>query len=96
MTPIRRLLVANRGEIARRIFRTCRQMGIETAAVYADQDREAPHAREADVAMALGGRTAADTYLAVERLIAAARRVGADALHPGYGFSPRTRTLAGP
>jgi len=86
MPQIRRLLVANRGEIARRIFRTCRQMGIETAAVYADQDREAPHAREADVAMALGGRTAADTYLAVERLIAAARRVGADAVHPGYGF----------
>ena len=86
MAQVRRLLVANRGEIARRIFRTCRQMGIQTAAVYADQDRDAPHAREADVAVALGGRTAAETYLARERLIAAARRVDADALHPGYGF----------
>jgi propionyl-CoA carboxylase alpha chain len=86
MGQIQRLLVANRGEIARRIFRTCRQMGIQTAAVYADQDRDAPHAREADVAVALGGRTAAETYLAGERLIAAARRVDADAVHPGYGF----------
>jgi acyl-CoA carboxylase subunit alpha len=86
MAPIGRLLVANRGEIARRIFRTCRQMGIATAAVYADQDRDAPHAREADVAVALGGRSAAETYLAVERIIAAAKRVGADAVHPGYGF----------
>jgi propionyl-CoA carboxylase alpha chain len=86
MAPIGRVLVANRGEIARRIFRTCRQMGIATAAVYADQDRDAPHVREADVAVALGGRSAAETYLAVERLIAAAKRVGADAVHPGYGF----------
>jgi propionyl-CoA carboxylase alpha chain len=83
---IRRLLVANRGEIARRIFRTCRRLGIETAAVYADQDRDAPHPREADVAVALGGRTPAETYLASERLITAAKDVGADALHPGYGF----------
>jgi propionyl-CoA carboxylase alpha chain len=86
MAPIRRLLVANRGEIARRIFRTCRTMGIQTAAVYADQEREAAHAREADVAVALGGRTVAETYLAGERLIWAAKRVDADALHPGYGF----------
>ncbi len=86
MRQIGRLLVANRGEIARRIFRTCRQMGIQTAAVYAEQDRDAPYAREADVAVALGGRTAAETYLAGDRLIAAAKRVGADAIHPGYGF----------
>ena len=86
MMRIRRLLVANRGEIARRIFRTCRQMGIGTAAVYADPDRAAPHVREADVAVALDGRSAAGTYLAADRLIAAARRVHADAVHPGYGF----------
>ena len=61
-------------------------MGIATAAVYADQDRDAPHVRDADVAVALGGRSAAETYLDVEKLIAAARRVGADAVHPGYGF----------
>jgi len=61
-------------------------MGIATAAVYADQDRDAPHVRDADVAVSLGGRSAAETYLDVEKLIAAAKRVGADAVHPGYGF----------
>jgi acyl-CoA carboxylase subunit alpha len=83
---IRRVLVANRGEITRRIFRTCRQMGIGTAAVYAGADREAPYVREADVAMALDGHSAAETYLAADRLIVAARRLHADAIHPGYGF----------
>ena len=61
-------------------------MGIATAAVYADQDRDAPHVRDADVAVALGGQSAAETYLDIEKLIAAAKRVGADAVHPGYGF----------
>jgi propionyl-CoA carboxylase alpha chain len=79
-------MVANRGEIARRIFRTAREMGISTAAVYADGDRDAPFAREADVAVALGGRTSAETYLDVGKVLAAARRCGADAIHPGYGF----------
>src|SRR5262249_52269532 len=94
MRGIRRLLVANRGEIARRIFRTCRRMGIGTAAVYADPDREAPYVAEADAAIALDGRTAVETYLAIDRLIAAARRAGAGASHPGYGFLAESAAFA--
>jgi len=94
MPRIARLLVANRGEIAHRIFRTCRQMGIGTAAVYADADREAPYVNEADLAVALGGRSPADTYLAIDRLIAAAARMGADAIHPGYGFLAESADFA--
>ena len=86
MTPISRLLVANRGEIARRIFRTCREMGIATVAVYADPDANAPHVRDADTAVALHGQTSAETYLDIAKLLEAARRAGADASHPGYGF----------
>jgi propionyl-CoA carboxylase alpha chain len=84
--PIARLLVANRGEIARRIFRTAREMGISTAAVYADGDASAPFVREADVAVALNGQTSAETYLDIAKVLDAARRAGADAIHPGYGF----------
>ena len=80
---IRRLLVANRGEIARRIFRTCRRLGIETVAVYTDVDAHAPHVLEADAALPLG---APDGYLAPDRILEAARKAGADAIHPGYGF----------
>ena len=84
--PIRRLLVANRGEIARRIFRTAQRMGIATVAVYADGDAGSPHVREADTAIALNGRSSAETYLDVGKLLEACRRTGADAVHPGYGF----------
>ncbi|MEM1434091.1 MAG: biotin carboxylase N-terminal domain-containing protein [Pseudomonadota bacterium] len=82
----RRLLVANRGEIALRIMRSARALGIECAVVYADSDRGARHVREADVALPLGGNTARDSYLSIERVVAAAEQWGADAVHPGYGF----------
>ena len=84
--PIRRLLIANRGEIARRIIRTAHDMGIGTVAVYANGDAGAPFVREADTAIALNGRTSAETYLDAEKVLAACQRTGADAVHPGYGF----------
>lgn len=84
--PLDRLLIANRGEIAVRIIRACRDEGIETVAIYADADRDAPFVRMADQAFALGGDRPADTYLDGDRIIAIARRAGADAIHPGYGF----------
>ncbi|RFU36674.1 biotin/lipoyl-binding protein [Actinomadura logoneensis] len=83
---IEKLLVANRGEIARRVFRTCRDLGIATVAVFSDADAGAPHVREADAAVRLPGDAPSDTYLRAESLIAAARAAGADAVHPGYGF----------
>ena len=84
--PIRRLLVANRGEIARRIQRTAHEMGIDTVAVYADSDAAAPFVREADIAIALSGNLPAETYLNPAKVLAACKRSGADAVHPGYGF----------
>lgn len=84
--PVRTLLVANRGEIARRIMATCTRMGITTVAVFSDADEHAPHTREADHGVRLPGNSPADTYLRVDLIIAAARRAGADAIHPGYGF----------
>jgi acetyl/propionyl-CoA carboxylase alpha subunit len=86
MPPIRSILVANRGEIARRVFRTAREMGIATVAVYSDADAEMPFVREADLAVRLPGNTPAETYLRGDLVIAAAQATGAEAIHPGYGF----------
>ena len=83
---ISRLLVANRAEIASRVFRTCRTLGIETVAIHSDADASLPYVREADAAVRLPGVTPAETYLDVALVLDAARRAGADAIHPGYGF----------
>ncbi|MFC4605028.1 acetyl/propionyl/methylcrotonyl-CoA carboxylase subunit alpha [Rhodococcus kronopolitis] len=80
------VLVANRGEIARRVFATCRRAGIGTVAVFSDADADSPHVAEADAAIRLPGNTPAETYLRGELIIAAAQSAGADAVHPGYGF----------
>ena len=83
---IRRLMVANRAEIASRVFRTCRRLGISTVAIHSDADAGLPYVREADVAVRLPGNTPAETYLDVAVVLAAAKAAGADAIHPGYGF----------
>ena len=83
---ITRLLVANRAEIASRVFRTCRALGISTVAIHSDADAGLPYVREADTAVHLPGNAPADTYLRIDLLVDAARRAGADAVHPGYGF----------
>lgn len=92
--PITKLLIANRGEIARRIIRTAHEMGIATVAVYADGDAGAPFVREADEAMALGGTTSAQTYLDMDKVLDACRRTGADGVHPGYGFLSENAAFA--
>ena len=82
----KRILIANRGEIACRIIRTARRLGIRTVAVYSDADAKALHVREADEAVHIGPSPARESYLVGEKIIAAAKQTGAEAIHPGYGF----------
>src|SRR5687768_3641137 len=94
MSKIKKILVANRGEIALRVMRSAREMGIKTVAVYSEADRSALHVRYADEAVLIGPPPSSESYLRIEKIIDAAKATGADAIHPGYGFLSENEDFA--
>ena len=91
---LRKVLIANRGEIALRIIRACRELGIATVAVYSEADADALHVQEADEAVYIGPAPSAESYLVIKNILKAIKQTGADAVHPGYGFLSENREFA--